>query len=170
MNKLCSHVMRSLLVGYTLIFLLFVSEVSSKVVEWGNLSVCLSCNILLKDVLITFSGNSMINGRNHCLTFDETSGIAVGPASTLLLKNIVIKGVKEGNIACLDHLSTISLKNVTYILDDDYTFSKGHFDVISNFNVIGDGFEFCYETPVESTIGECGQMILDSGVRFFMTR
>jgi uncharacterized delta-60 repeat protein len=135
-------------------------------VEWGNLAVSLNCDLCLQDVYITFTGESAINGHGQCLILDESSGILVNNGGTLLLKNIIIKGVNQSNIACLDNASTILLENVTWILDNNYTFSLGHFDVLTDFYVVGDGYNFLYQSIAQSSIGSNGVMTLERGVTF----
>lgn len=130
---------------------------------FSNIDVCLNCNAKLQATL-TFTGDSTLSGGGHCLTLSPDGEIEVGANSTLLIKDITIKDVAIDNIKCLDSSATISLKNVTWVLSDDYDFDTGHFDVISDFFVSGQGFSFAYKSDVVSTIGECGHMIINQDV------
>jgi len=133
---------------------------------WNDICVVLNHNITLNDRCILFSGCSSIDGRGHCLTLTPDSRIFVDTDSTLLMENLTIKGVNNRIIGAFDDSSTYSFKDVEWYLDGDYTFTKGHFDVVSDFHVIGEGQIFGYQSEVASTIDDCGRMILDKGLTF----
>ena len=135
-------------------------------VTFSNLKLALNCNVTLKDCCLQFQGISSINGRGNCLTLSPTCTLIVKEASTLLLKNIKIQNVNNFNIRCLDSLSTISFKDVTLILDDDYTFTQGHFDILQELAVVGDGYTFAYQADQVSSILQDGSLLLDDGVTF----
>ena len=133
---------------------------------WTDICVVLNNNITLNGRCILFSGSSSIDGRGHCLTLTSDSRIFVDNDSTLLMENLTIKGVNNRIIGSFDNSSTYSLKDVEWYLDGNYTFTKGHFDVISDFHVIGNGQTFAYQSEVASKIEECGRMILGEGLTF----
>lgn len=133
---------------------------------WSDINVVINCDVTLKDCCLIFSGESSINGRGNCLSLSSSCTVIVDRDSTFLFKDITVKGVRDTNIQMLDSSTTISLDQVEWVLDEDYTFTEGHFDVVRKFQVVGDGYSFIYQTDMQSTIGECGIFFLDKGVTF----
>ena len=133
---------------------------------FGELKLFLHSNVLLKDCSITFTGSSLINGRGNCLTLNSSCTIIVDSNASLLIEDITIVDVNGSNIQCTDSTSTITLKNVEWILDGDFTFAAGRFGVLKDFTVVGDGYTFAYETDQVSTVSTYGRFILDNGVTF----
>ena len=133
---------------------------------FSEVSVRLNCNMMLQDCCIIFEGDSVINGGGNCLTLADTCTLQVDKDSTLLLKDVTIKGLNSNKIACLDSLSTITLLNVKCILDGDYSFTIGHFDVVKDFHVCGEGHTLAYQSNQVSTVQEYGNIIIDYGVTF----
>lgn len=132
----------------------------------SDLNIVLNCNLCLQNCCLKFQGQSSINGQGKCLELMPTCTIIVDNNSTLLLKDITIKGINDQRIQCMDHSSTVSLSNVEWILDDDYTFTIGHLEVQKEFTVVGDGHTFHYQSPDQSSIQSCGCMTLEHGVTF----
>ncbi len=139
---------------------------SSQCFEWGNLQVCLNCNLMFQDCCITFTGNSTLDGRGNCLTIKPTCTIRIAPNASLLMKNIIIQGVQTGRIVPLDSTSTLSLKSVEWVLDQNYSFTQGHFDVLKQFKISGRNKAFSYESDQVSTIGKNATLQLDAAVTF----
>jgi len=142
----------------------FVAGASSYL--FSDLKVFLHSDLILKDCSIKFSGQSLINGRGNCLTLDPSCTIVVDSNSDLLIEDITIVDVDGTNIQCTDASSMITLKNTEWILDGDYTFATGKFNVLKDFAVVGDGYTFAYETDQVSTVSTNGRFILDNGVTF----
>lgn len=133
---------------------------------FSDLKVFLNCNVALKDCCITFTGNSVINGQGNCLSLSSTCSLIVDTNSDLLIKNIKVTGIDERRIVGTDSTSTFSFKNTEFVLNNDFTFDTGHFDVIGDFTISGNGHTFNYETDQVSTVSSCGNLILDTGVTF----
>ena len=133
---------------------------------WSNLNFVLNSNVKLTNCCIQFQGDSVINGRGYILTLDSTCTLQVAENSTLLLENIQLKNLNQFNLCCLDSLSTITFDTVTLILDGDYTFTQGHFDVEKDLHIVGDGFKFIYEADQASSILSHSSILLDQGVTF----
>jgi len=134
--------------------------------NWSNVNVVLNSNVSFKDRCIAFVGQSMIDGRGHCLTLNPTSTLRIAANSGLLMENIIIKGISDHRIDFIDNSSTVSLKNVTWILDDDFTMTLGKFDVLGSFDVQGENNTFNYNTTQVSRILSNGELFLDEGVIF----
>ena len=139
---------------------------SSQCFEWGNIKVCLNSNVTFQDCCITFTGNSTLDGRGNCLTIKPTCTIRIAPNASLLMKNIIVQGVQTGRIVPLDSTSTLSLKSVEWVLDQNYSFTQGHFDVLKQFKISGRNRVFSYESDQVSTIGKNATLQLDAAVTF----
>lgn len=131
-----------------------------------DLCIFLNCNVELKQCCIKFAGQSLINGRGNCLTISPTCTIFVEPNSSLMFKDIILKGMSDHRIQAVDNTGTFSFKNVEWIQDGDFSFELGHFDVIKDWHLFGEGHQFNYQSSVQSTIQECGCMILDNNFTF----
>ncbi len=86
----------------------------------------------------TFSGsNNTIIGNGSVLSLEDHGNIVVERGASLVLKNILIKNVSNGNIRCLDDSGKITFQDVTLVLDDTFSFSKGSFDVLGYLDLSG---------------------------------
>lgn len=123
----------------------------------------LSCDL---NITWTFRGQCILKGNGQTLTLGEGGAIVVqGAGSSLFLDNIKIAGVAGNNIRCTDDTTTISFSNVVLDMDNDYSFTKGRFDVVSRFDLKGDAI-FGYATSQESTILSKATMFIDMGTTF----
>lgn len=133
---------------------------------FSNLGICLNCDLCLKDVCVTFTGESTINGQGYVLDIQDSAKIVVGSEASLKFKDITVKGVQKTNIAMADSLSTISFDNAEFVLDADYSFAVGNFEAIREFIISGSGNTFAYKTDQQSDILACGKLILENGITF----
>ena len=149
---------------------------------FSNVKIFLNCNVTFRELRLTFSGDSTINGRGNTLSLDSTFTLLLGEESSLLFKNLTVEGINDSNISALDELGTFSLHNVEFVLDGDYTFTQGHFEVLNDFKLSGKGQNFIYQSDQASIIrgglfeagsgGDAcdsifdGCLILDHGVTF----
>lgn len=78
----------------------------------------------------TFEGECVLDGKNHMITLESGGGIDVN--SSLLIKNVTIKGLSDSAIKCLDNSSTITFQNVTLLLSNNYTITTGHFEILDD--------------------------------------
>jgi hypothetical protein len=146
---------------------------------WSNLKVILNSNVTLQTPLV-FSGQSEIDGNGYMLTLAQTSSLAVASGGSLLMKDISVVGLRSQYLQGIDGTSTFSFHNVNFVLDSDYTFGQGKFEVLGDFVISGEGRAFIYTSAQASRIrgttstgsapcdrrGFHGRMILDHGVTF----
>lgn len=111
---------------------------------------------------INFSGNCTLIGNNRTIDLNETGLIKATPGSTLLLKNVTFKGVTTNSILCMDDLATVSFDNVHLILSSDFSFTKGHFDVMSDLVVSGTK-AFIYASNKQSSIQRKAKITFNQG-------
>lgn len=132
----------------------------------SNLEIFLNSDVYLRNCNITFSGNSMINGKGWSLNLLSTATIALASNSTLIFKNIVINGMRVSRLFGSTTTSTFIFDDVTINLDSNYTFSTARFEVCNDLLITGSGFGIQYSTTGASFIGSSGRLIFDQGVTF----
>lgn len=120
-------------------------------VTFSNLELVLNNDISISNVSINFQGESVINGNNNILSLNDTATIVVSEGSSLLFQNITLEGIAEGRMRLLDSLSTLSFEDVIFILETDFTFSQGRFEVLGDFIISGSS-TFHYTTDQQSII------------------
>ncbi|MFC1841523.1 hypothetical protein ACFLYA_00460 [Candidatus Dependentiae bacterium] len=135
-------------------------------VDLSDVELLLNSDIYLNNICIRFSGESKINGKGNCLTLSPTSTMVIDSDSSLLFMDILIKDIRNVNIYCIDSTSTMSVQHVAWVQNGNYRFDQGHFEVIKDFHIIGDGYIFSYETDQESVIKSNAGLILDNNVTF----
>jgi len=156
--------------------------INADFVTFDSIHCLFNGNATVQAPTIKFAGESSINGRGNVISFAPTFSIEIQSGASLLFKDITIKGLNGSNIALVDSTSTVSFQNVSLMLDGDYTFDQGHFEVFEDLKVAGDGYSFIYQATESSTIrgrdpqaqtssGQCqpgfgGRLIFDSGVTF----
>lgn len=113
----------------------------------------------------TFSNQNMIEGNGNIIFLEEGGNIVVEQGSSLLLKNMIIQKVSDVNIRCLDNSTTLSLQDVTYVQDGNYSFSIGVLHILGNFELSGT-HTFVYESAQTSTIFSNAKLKLDEGLTF----
>ncbi len=108
----------------------------------------------------TFRGACRINGQGSTLDLSAGDLVIQGADSSLLIENIVITGLAGSAIRCTDNTQTVTFKNVTFLLDDTFTMTKGRFEVDGVCLVQGDG-TFEYASAVASKVNAGGTLALD---------
>ena len=134
--------------------------------ELRDVKLSFNSDIIFKNSCFKFTGHSVINGHGNVLSLNPTTTFIVGENSSLLIKDVILKGISGNQLAATDGTSTFSFQDVKMVLDGNYSFTVGRFDVIKDFEVAGDGFNFNYQTDQVSTITTYGRFILDNGVTF----
>lgn len=111
----------------------------------------------------TFKGECILNGKGQTIDLSSGGAIEVAEAgSSLLLDNIIIKGLSNNNLRCMDSHCTISLRNATISLTDDYNFDVGHIEILSDVIIKGP-YSLNYMTDQQSSILTDGCLFLDYG-------
>jgi hypothetical protein len=118
----------------------------------------------------TFEGQTTLSGQGEQLNLEAPLGniFVSGAGSALLFDNIIVSGVSGNNIRCTDNHSTLSFYNTTWILDGNYTLTKGRFEVLSTFDLVG-SYTFGYGTLASSIIQPNATLLLDIGSTFSYT-
>jgi hypothetical protein len=112
----------------------------------------------------TFSGSATIIGNSNILCL-KNGKIFVERGSSLLIQNMALHDIHDGNLFCLDNNATLTLQNVTIYLDNDYTFSIGQLVISNQVTILGES-KFIYQSQRESTILSRSTLTLDTGITF----
>ncbi len=129
---------------------------------WSDLDVYMTCNLTLTDFCCTFTGISTWHGRGHCLTFDTTTTFRIAPDASLCFSDVMIKGMNDQRINCLDNTATLSLKNVEFYMDHHFTFTMGQLDIIDNVLLTGEGKQFIYQSSKGGKVFAASCIIVDN--------
>lgn len=113
----------------------------------------------------TFSGNCVIDGRNHTLDLNLGS-IVVEKGSSLRLVNMTLKNLNGTNIQCLDNAGSLTLENVTCQLSNNYNFSSGILNLKEKVILNGHNTIFTYQSLRLCSILPQSTVILDQGLTF----
>ncbi len=106
-------------------------------VIFSNLNLFLNNDLDLNSPSITFTGESSINGRGKTLSLSPTFSFIVDAESSLLLKNMTLAGVQESSFKGVDALSTFSFQDVNLVLESNFTFTLGLWDILGDLVISG---------------------------------
>jgi len=99
----------------------------------------------------TFKNNCVVDGQGHTLNLGCNGKIVVDEDSELTLKNIVLDGVCADSILCMVDDSRLILDNVSWIQDENYTFSVGSIKIFNDVEFKG-SYDFVYDSLQTSSI------------------
>ncbi|MDR3551443.1 MAG: hypothetical protein P4L31_08610 [Candidatus Babeliales bacterium] len=116
---------------------------------------------------ITFQGNTIFDGGGNNLILEDNGSINVASGATLLLKNITIENVAGANINLADDTSKLVLHDVTWQLNNDFTFAQGSMHYIGT-NLISGPHDFFYTTSQASSIAQNAQLTFTNGVNLIL--
>ena len=104
------------------------------------------------DYTWTLTGQSSINGYGNKITLGDDGVIIVDQDGALLFEDITIENISGNKIRCIDSANTVTLDNVVWIQDADYTFTQGKFYIAGDWTIKGEDTVFTYSSSQESTI------------------
>ena len=137
---------------------------SGNVVFDNAQDISLNANLHLASTW-TLAGASILNGNGNTLYLDAGGAIVIDEGASLLIKDVIINGVTDTNIRCLDAAGNITLQNVVWIQAGDYTFATGALEFKNSVEMTGDAL-FVYATNQTSTIAVYSDLMLDQGFTF----
>jgi len=135
-------------------------------VTFSDVTIFLRGDVFVNESHITFSGDSIINGRGNALSLSSSSSLIIDENSCLKFEDIVIKNVSSSKISCVNDSSAIEFRDVLWVQDGDYIFSAGKFDLLGDFHICGEGYKFVYQTDQVSTVSANSAIIFDNNVTF----
>jgi hypothetical protein len=100
----------------------------------------------------TFTETAVINGNGNIITFGDNGRLFVENGVSLLLSDIILKNVSGNKIDFADHSSTLSINNVVWIQDTNFSLTMAKIYVQGDWLITGQDTIFSYETTQASTI------------------
>jgi hypothetical protein len=114
--------------------------------------------------LTVFDGSCIINGHGHMIDFSGGT-MALAAGANLTIKDTRLDNISAGDISCADTAGVLSLQDVIWIQDADYTFSQGALTIYNTVKMTG-GYIFAYSSNQTSTIQSNATWLFDSGMTF----
>ena len=136
--------------GYTFELCSSVDILPTTSGTFNNVHVVINNDLILTSTLI-FQGECSIVGNGNTIFLDVDGAIEIAANATLLLRNVTIKDISNGNIFCADNSATLVLDTVQWYLSGNYTFSTGSIQFVDHVSFFGDA-TFTYDSPYTSTI------------------
>lgn len=130
----------------------------------SNGIIYLNSDVTLNGIF-RLNGSTIIRGQHYTLNLGSSGQLVVGDSGTLLLDDVTIDGLHAGSMYCADNAGTFSFDNVALILDGNYSFTQGKFDVVTSCNISGTHV-FTYQSSVASTIQSDATLFFDTGMTF----
>ncbi len=112
-----------------------------------------------------FEGATILNGKGKILEIGTGGSLVLRPGSSLLIDNIGIRGISENQIRCMDDRCTVSLGDVVWEQDGDFTYTQGALFVKGLWDIVGTG-TFGFQTSKTLYISRFGTMHLDERMTF----
>ncbi len=131
-----------------------------------NVNWTLATDLTIQSLCLKLSGNTLVNGSGNILTLGTGASLVIDKGASVLFENLVIRGVSTGQFLCLDNAGTMSFQNTQLVLDGDYTFTNGRFDILNQLMISGTGHSFIYTSTQPSTIRNNATLLIDDGVTF----
>jgi len=127
--------------------------------------LCLETNLLITGT-VCFSGDrcSFI-GNGKKITLGDDGHIILESGVELTLKDVIIEGVMNNNIRCVDNTAVLVCDNVAWVQSGNYSFTQGALKVADNLTLAGP-HTFAYQTIMTSTIMQKSTLHLDRGFTF----
>lgn len=136
--------------GYTFELCSSVGTLPSTSGTFNNVHVVINNDLVLTSTLI-FQGECSIVGNGNTIFLDADGGIEIAANATLLLRDVTIKDISNGNILCVNNSATLVLDTVNWHQNGDYSFSKGKIQFVDHVSFFGNA-TFTYDSQYTSTI------------------
>lgn len=133
-------------------------------IVFDNLSLSLKNDLSWK-MATTIQGNCVIDGNGKKITLEDCGKIVVDANSSLLLRNITLQGMSNNYLCCFDGTSILSLQDVNWYQDCDFSFTTGSLQVLGDW-VLRGTHVFSYQSAQTSTIHSEARIVLDKGITF----
>ena len=115
----------------------------------------------------TVTEKAKLFGNGNKITFGTDGGILIqGADAALLLENVLIENIYGNQIRCSDDSTTLSIDNVVWIQDANYSFTKGTLNINGNWLVQGRNTTFAYSSDQASMLQQDTNWIFDTNVTF----
>ncbi len=98
-----------------------------------------------------FYGNCIIDGRHNRIILGSDGHIILSPGASLKFKNLELDGVSGNHMWCTDDSGSITLDNMRWVQDADYSFTNGSMKILNTVSFAGP-YTFYYDSTHTSTI------------------
>lgn len=123
---------------------------------------------------IRFTSDTIIDGQGHDIIFEDEAYFKIDgvAGTTLTLRNCKVKGVKDyssGNASIMfgtSSLQKLSLNDVIFYLEDDFSFDGGGLDITNEVKIKGFENVFAYYSSDDITINKDSRLFLDIKLAF----
>jgi hypothetical protein len=112
-----------------------------------------------------FEGNAVLNGKGKVLELAPSASLILRPGASLLIDNITLRGVSGSQIICMDNSCTMSIGDVVWEQDDDFSFTNGSIYVKGLWDIKGTS-TFGFRTSRPLDVSRFGTIYLDEGMTF----
>lgn len=99
----------------------------------------------------TIQGDCIIDGNDNVLDLTGGGQLIIEKGSSLVLQDIMVKGITASSVRCNDDSSELVLKGVIWDQSADYTFDTGSI-TFGDENIIQGAYKFIYDSRQTSTI------------------
>ena len=105
-------------------------------VTWSgsNKTINLNADIMLTSSM-KINGSCLLRGNGNKLRIHEAGIIFVEKDSTLTLRDVSIKGLRDNNIQCFDDSAKIVLDNTLLEMDNDFSFTTGSLTFLNKIDL-----------------------------------
>jgi hypothetical protein len=134
---------------------------------FNNVNIILGSNIFFGSP-VKFQGNCIINGQNNTLGCGTIGSIIVDSGCSLLCTNLTMTQV-AGKITMVDQTSSITLSNVTWLLDNNHSFTQGYVNFDKSVYITTtseNNFNFVFQSTNPSLIKSFATLTMDNGLTF----
>ena len=128
--------------------------------------------VYLKDTLEidytwTITEKAKLFGNGNKISFGPSGGILIqGSDTALLLEDVLIENISGNQVRCTDDSSTLSIDNVIWVQDSNYSFTKGTLNINGDWRVKGNNTTFAYNSDQACTLQQDTNWIFDTNVTF----
>jgi hypothetical protein len=115
----------------------------------------------------TITEKAKLFGNGNKITFGTNGAIEIlGADASLLLEDVIVENVSGNQIRCTEDTTTLSLDNVVWIQDANYSFTKGTLNINADCLIKGANTAFAYSSDQASTLQQDTNWIFDKNVTF----
>ena len=141
-----------------------VANFAQGVLTFTNILFAFNSDIIFRTPAL-FQGNCVINLGGNTLDLAATASIIVASDSTLRIENGSITGIKEYKILNNDETSVLTLRDITWLQDENITFTQGALRLNGKVTMSGP-YVFAYQSMMTSTLQSKSMWKLDTGFTF----
>ncbi len=122
-------------------------------------------NDLTINSTLKFTGACLLDAQGCTIILGPNANVVIGHNASLNVRNATIRGVGSNNISCMDNSASIIFDAITWIQDNNFTFSRGSFQINTFLDMYGT-YTFAFHTSLSSTIAHNASLYLEPTFTF----